>query len=167
MVIMSPVEKGKSSPSWAPSKSYNAVAVPRPFETGAGAGATGGGGIGLEAAGAGGGAEEDELEEEEKRALNSGRAAKYWSRRAKKASFSAESCSMAVKTPPPWFAGVAVVDAGVRARDTGGGGVTPAVEEACLIGGGGGLDAAGDEAAARDGEAAPLALLPARGRCAA
>lgn len=60
-----------------------------------------------------------------------------------------------------------MVDAGVRARDTGGGGVTPAVAEACLIGGGGGLDAAGDEAAARDGEAAPLALLPARGRCAA
>lgn len=137
------------------------MAVPSPFETGAGAGATGGGGIGLEAAGASG-AECCGEEEEGKRALNSGRAAKYSSRRVKKASFSAESCSMAVKTPPP-FEGVKVVD-GVRVRVTGG--VTPAVEEAFLIGGGGGLDVAGDETepeAAREGDGA--ALLPARGLC--
>ena len=153
---MSPVEKGKSS-AWAPSKSYNAVAVPRPLLA-TGAGATGGGGIGLEAAGASGAGEE----EEEKRALKSGRAAKYSSRRVKKASFSAESCSMAVKIPPPLTA----VDR-VRVRVTGG--VTPTpTEEAFLIGGGGGLDAAGDETeeAAREGDAAAaLAPLAARGLC--
>lgn len=187
-VITSPVENGKSS-GWAPSKSYKAVAVPSPL----GAGGEGAAGIGLEAAGAtGGGAEEAECEgaaaaaaaewaeeegEAEKRLANCGRAAKYSSRRAKKASFSAESCSMAVKTPPPAPAPAAAAVLGDARwfRGGGAGGAAAAAgvkeEEAFRIGGGGGLEfkvgvwvpVAAAEGVCRPGDAAPEAALPARG----
>lgn len=159
MEMTSPVRNGKSS-ACVPSKSYSAVAVPRP---------AGAAGTGLEAAGAtgawflaaaGAGAGAAACGDPSKRPANCGRELKYSSRSWKKASFSCSSVSMAVKTPP-----VAAAD-GVEFRAGVAGG--PCAEPVLIGGGGGrelGLDEE-DEYGAPTGGASPgeVALLPVLGR---